>query len=195
MIRMKPNDAIELKEIPLVESYPPEDTLPEDGLYRYLLQPGEEHDDQRKRATRIWFKKTYRLSEIVSSPGNRVMYYLADGPERAFIKAELMIIPKDTELPPNFVQKMVKTFLPTKWNFEHQKNSSRTKFYTIKSLKCLCIEIFDNFLLANMTDCWIPKRKLFIVCWYLFLSQRNELSRSRKSWEKIRKENWAFCAP
>ena len=24
----------------------PEDTLPEDGLYQYLLQPSEEHDDQ-----------------------------------------------------------------------------------------------------------------------------------------------------
>ena len=57
MIGMKPKDAITLNEVPLVyqESYPPEDTLPEDGLYRYLLQPGEEHDDERCRATdRIW---------------------------------------------------------------------------------------------------------------------------------------------
>ena len=48
MIGMKPKDAIKLNEVPLVarESYPPEDTLPEDGLYRYLLQPCEEHDDQ-----------------------------------------------------------------------------------------------------------------------------------------------------
>ena len=48
MIGMKPKDAIKLKEVPLVnrESYPPEEVLPEDGLYRYLLQPGEEHDEQ-----------------------------------------------------------------------------------------------------------------------------------------------------
>ena len=48
MIGMKPKDAIKLNEVPLVnqESYPEEDTLPEDGLYRYLLQPGEEHDNQ-----------------------------------------------------------------------------------------------------------------------------------------------------
>ena len=47
MIGMKPSDAIKLNEAPLVnqENYPPEDTLPEDGLYQYLLQPGEEHDD------------------------------------------------------------------------------------------------------------------------------------------------------
>ena len=77
-IGMKPKDAIKLNEVPLVnrEAYPPEEVLPEDGLYQYLLQPGEEHDDQRRRATdRIWSKGTYRLREVVESPGNRVMYY------------------------------------------------------------------------------------------------------------------------
>ena len=42
MIGMKPKDAIKLKEVPLVkqlENYPPEEVLPEDGLYRYLLHP------------------------------------------------------------------------------------------------------------------------------------------------------------
>ena len=44
MAGMKPKDAIKLNQVPLVnrENYPPEDTLPGDGLYRYLLQPGEE---------------------------------------------------------------------------------------------------------------------------------------------------------
>ena len=67
MIGMKPKDAIKLRDVPLVarESYPVEEVLPEDGLYRYLLQPSEEHDDQRHRATdRIWSKETYRLREI-----------------------------------------------------------------------------------------------------------------------------------
>ena len=60
MIGMKPEDAIKLKEVPLVarESYPPEEVLPEDGLYQYLLQPREERDDQRCRATdRIWSRE------------------------------------------------------------------------------------------------------------------------------------------
>ena len=116
MIGMKPKDAIKLDEVPLVnpESYPPEDKLSEDGLYRYLLQHGEEHNDQRRRATdRIWSKGTYRLREIVENPGNHVMYYLRrvgppggplDGPERAFVSEELMLIPEDTELPPDYVQ-------------------------------------------------------------------------------------------
>ena len=48
MIGMKPMDAIKMDQVPLVnqENFSPEETLPEDGLYCYLLQPGEEHDDQ-----------------------------------------------------------------------------------------------------------------------------------------------------
>ena len=84
MIGMKPKDAIVLDQVPLVkrENYPEEDKLPEDGLYIYLLQPGEEHDDQWHRATdRVWCKGTYRLREIIEDTGNRVMYYLRDGSE------------------------------------------------------------------------------------------------------------------
>ena len=107
MIGMKPKDAIKLNEVPLVkqENYPPEEILLEDGLYRYLLQPGEEYDDQRRRETdRIWSKGTYRLREIAENSGNRFMYYLLDGPERAFVSEELILIPEDTELPPDYVQ-------------------------------------------------------------------------------------------
>ena len=107
MIRMKPKDAIKLNEVPLVarESHPPEEVLPEDGLYHYLLQPGEEHDDQRHRATdRIWSKASYRLREVAENPGNRVMYYLRDRSERAFVSEELMLTPENTELPPDYVQ-------------------------------------------------------------------------------------------
>ena len=108
MTGMKHKDAIELKDVLLVhrESYPSEDTLPENGLYRYLLQPGEEDNDHCKRATdRIWSKKTYRLSEVVSRPSNLVMYHLKDGLARVLVKEELMLVPKDTELPAGFVKK------------------------------------------------------------------------------------------
>ena len=107
MIGMKPKDAIKLNEVPLVdqESYPPEEVLSEDGFYRYLLRSGEEHNDQQCRATdRIWSKGTYRLREIVENPGNHVVYYLRDAPEQAFVSEELMLIPEDIELPPDYVQ-------------------------------------------------------------------------------------------
>ena len=74
-------------------------------MYHYLLQSGEEHDDQRHRATdRIWSKGTYRMREIVEDAGKRVMYYLLNGPKRAFVSEEFMLIPEDTELPPNYIQ-------------------------------------------------------------------------------------------
>ena len=89
MIGMKPKDAIVLDQVLLVnrENYPPEDKLPEDGLYQHLLQHDKEHDDQRHRAMdRAWSKKTYRLREVVENPGNRVMYYLSVGPESFCIR-------------------------------------------------------------------------------------------------------------
>ena len=74
-------------------------------MYQYLLQPGEEHNDQRHRANdRVWSKETYRLRESVENSGNHVMYYLSDGHDRAFVSEELMLIPEDTELPPDYVQ-------------------------------------------------------------------------------------------
>ena len=33
-----------------------------------------------------------------------MMYCLKGGPERAFVSEELMLIPEDTELPPDYVQ-------------------------------------------------------------------------------------------
>ena len=45
MIGMKPKDAIKRDTVPLNKTNPEEAVLPEDGLYRYLFQPGEQHGD------------------------------------------------------------------------------------------------------------------------------------------------------
>ena len=56
---MKPKDAIKLDTILLDKTYPKETVLPDDGLYRYLYQPGEKYADQKRRATDlIWSKNT-----------------------------------------------------------------------------------------------------------------------------------------
>ena len=84
MIGMKPKDAIKLDIVPIDKTYPEETIFPKEGLYRYLYQPGEQHGDQKRRATDlIWSKNTYRLDRIVQDPGNRVLHYLQDGPDRA----------------------------------------------------------------------------------------------------------------
>ena len=83
MIGMKPSDAIKMNEVPLVnqENYPPEEKLPEDGLYHYLLQSGEEHDDRQHRATvEYGQKEPTDCKKMVEDAGTHVMYYLA-GPE------------------------------------------------------------------------------------------------------------------
>ena len=104
MIDMNPKDAIKLDTVPLDKTYPEQTVLPEDSLYRYLYQPGEQHGDQKRRATYfIWSKNTYRLDRIVQEPYNRVLYYLQDGPDRAFVREELMHIFEHTQVPPNWV--------------------------------------------------------------------------------------------
>ena len=77
MIAINPKDAIKLDTVPLDTTYPEETVLPEDGLYRYLYQPGEQYGNQERRVADFsWSKNTYRLDRIVQEPGNRVLYYL-----------------------------------------------------------------------------------------------------------------------
>ena len=77
MIGMMPEDAIKLDTVLLDKKYPEQTALPEDELYRYLYQSGEQHGDQNRRATGfVWSKNMYRLDRIVQEPGNGVLYYL-----------------------------------------------------------------------------------------------------------------------
>ena len=106
MIDMKPKDAIKLKEVKLnIKSYPKEKPLESDGLYRYLYEPGELEGGQQRRATdMIWSWDSFRLDKIIEDPGQRVLYYLAEGPQRAFVREELMQIPENTHPPPAYVK-------------------------------------------------------------------------------------------
>lgn len=115
-IGMSPAKAMEFSKITLKKPHKhrKEKLLPEDGLYRYLLKPGEEHGDSKRRGTdNVWSRKTYRLSDIEQIPNQRVIYHLQEGapsgaagdPDRAFVREELMLIPETTELPPEWVKK------------------------------------------------------------------------------------------
>ena len=104
MIGMKLKDAIKLETVPLHQTYPEETLLPENGLYRYLYQPGEQDGDEKRRVIDlIWNKNSYRLGRVVQEPGNCVLYYFQD--ERAFVSKELMHIPKDTQVAPEWVNR------------------------------------------------------------------------------------------
>ena len=105
MIDLKPKDAIKLDTVPLGKTYLAEAVLPVDCLYRYLYQTVKRNGDQTRQAATdfIRSKNTYRLDRIVQEPGNRVLYYLKDGPDRAFVREELMHISQNTETPPEWV--------------------------------------------------------------------------------------------
>ena len=108
MIDMKPKDAIKLKEVTLnIKAYPKEDPLPPDGEYRYLYEPGELEGGQQRRATdMIWSWNTFKLSDIIQDPGQRIIYHLAGdkAPKRGFVSEQLMLIPEDTQVPPDYVK-------------------------------------------------------------------------------------------
>ena len=104
MIGMRTKDAIKLDTIPVDKTYPKETVLPEDGLYSYLYQSGEQHGDQKRWATDlIWSKNTFRLDRIVQGRGTRVLYYLQDGPDKAFVREELRHVSEDTQVPPDWL--------------------------------------------------------------------------------------------
>ena len=59
----------------------------------------------KKYDPRIWNRTIYGLDQFVEKPGNRILYYLQDGPDRAVVQVKLMHIPKDTKVPPTRVSK------------------------------------------------------------------------------------------
>ena len=83
MTGLKPKNAIKLGIVNLDKSEkdPDENILPKDGLYRYWYQVGEQHGDQKRRATDFnWSKNAYRLDQALEQPGNHILCYLQDGP-------------------------------------------------------------------------------------------------------------------
>ena len=97
MIDMKPKDAIKLDTVKLDKSYPEESVLPEDGWFIQI---------SISTCQTTWRPKNrYRLDRIVQEPGNRILYYLQDEPDRAFVSEELMHISEDTQVPPEWVSK------------------------------------------------------------------------------------------
>ena len=69
MTGLAPATVIKWKILELKHKCPAKNVLPEDGLCRYLYQPGEQHRDQKKRATDLnWSKDTFRLERIMQEP-------------------------------------------------------------------------------------------------------------------------------
>ena len=104
---MQPSKAIKNKTVTVQSSAPTkiknEKRLPNNVGVRYLYQPGELEGGERRRATDpIWSLDIYRIDRAVIKPGDPILYYL-NGVARGFVRQELLVIPQNTELPPDGV--------------------------------------------------------------------------------------------
>ena len=78
-----------------------EQRLPSDELVHYLYAPGELEGGKRRRANDpVWSVTVHKIERAVVKSGEPVLYYLMDGPKRAFVRGELQVVPVDTEAPP-----------------------------------------------------------------------------------------------
>ena len=97
MINMKPVNAIKLKTVEQFNDNKNDTkSLDTNIMYRYLLSPGEEHNDTKRRETdNYWSRKKYWIDEIIKPKSGRYLYKLDDDKlhERSFVAEELMPIP------------------------------------------------------------------------------------------------------
>ena len=111
LIGMKPVNANKKKEVKAMGSAPQklknEIQIPSNVKLRYLYAPGELEGGERRRATDPnWSLETYTIDSVVKTQGDPILYYLSEGaPKRGFVRQELMIVPNDTQLPPDRVLK------------------------------------------------------------------------------------------
>ena len=110
----KPKDAIEAKAVAqkpssAVPGRPvglQEQKLPSGIGVRYLYQPGELEGGRRRATDPVWSLGVHHLGRSVTKPDDPVIYYLEDmpgGPQRGFVREELLPVPPDTQLPPDGV--------------------------------------------------------------------------------------------
>ena len=114
--RREPDNAVKLKEVDVknVNNNRPvgldEMRLPSGVRVRYLFAPGEHEGGDRCRATDpVWSMEIYDISRSVMTADQPILYYLSEASgerkttRRSFVREELQVIPKDTELPPDHV--------------------------------------------------------------------------------------------
>ena len=81
-----------------------EERLTDDVNVTYLYQPGELEGGQHRRATDAkWSINIYTISTAITKSNTPIVYYLENGPKRGFVKEELLIVPYDTEIPPETI--------------------------------------------------------------------------------------------
>ena len=118
----KPSDAIKAKTLRRSTQKPSsvvpgrpvglkEQKVPSGVGVRFLYQPRELEGGRRRATDPVWSLEVYRLGRSVTKSDEPVLYYLQDGPPRGFVREEL-VVPPDTQLPPDGVLKPLVQLLP-----------------------------------------------------------------------------------
>jgi len=107
LINMKPAVAIKERAVyarPSTPYFRPvgerEKLLPSLVQVRYLYQPGELEGGTKRATDPIWSLNVYSIERSFTKQEQPVLYYLRDGPKRGFVREELLIVPPNTQLPP-----------------------------------------------------------------------------------------------
>ena len=110
---MKPKDAIKASAVAHKPSLlarrvvgHDEPLLPSDALVRYLYAPGELEGGRRRATDPAWSLTIHTVRNVVQRGGQPALYYLNSDsvvPARGFVREELLIVPRGTELPPDQV--------------------------------------------------------------------------------------------
>ena len=66
----------------------------------YLYRPGELEGGVKRATDPIWSLKVHSIERSVTKPNEPVLYYLRDGPKHGFVREELLVVPPNTQLPP-----------------------------------------------------------------------------------------------
>ncbi|CAB5385250.1 unnamed protein product [Rhizophagus irregularis] len=84
-----------------------EKKLPPDISVRYLFEPNDLEGGSRRAGDMNWSPKIYHIHMSLTQKNQPVLYWLIDDDgkesERSFVREELLVIPDDTELPPQWV--------------------------------------------------------------------------------------------
>ena len=114
LIGMTPNKAAVKKHVYAISSKPrngpmgfDEEQLPYNSLVRYLLNPGELEGGKRRATDCNWSPQAYTIKESLVQKNQPVLYWIEDidgnGPKRSFVREELMVIPSDSEMSPQYI--------------------------------------------------------------------------------------------
>ncbi|CAJ0885464.1 17595_t:CDS:2 [Entrophospora sp. SA101] len=75
----------------------------------YLLEPGELEFGKRRITDMNWSTKVYRIKESLIQKNQPVLYWLmdenGDGPERSFVREQLLLVNNNIEYPPKWILK------------------------------------------------------------------------------------------